>query len=120
MEDDQTLPESNVINPRRSPRGTTPKTSPATKKPKVASAAAEAAAVQSTEDAENVESLSMANDGKNILNTLRSFNPIATRISAAIQLALKCLTPAFVEHIRTHDIAKKKFSLCVMPHKAKA
>lgn len=52
----------------------------------------------------------MDDDVEYILDTLKSQNPIATRSLAAIQLASKCMTPAFRMHVRAHGTATKFFS----------
>lgn len=52
----------------------------------------------------------MDDDVEYILDTLKSQNPIATRSLAAIQLAFKCMTPAFRMHVRAHGTATKFFS----------
>lgn len=52
----------------------------------------------------------MDDDVEYILESLKSQNPIATRSLAAIQLAFKCMTPAFRMHVRAHGTATKFFS----------
>lgn len=52
----------------------------------------------------------MDDDVEYILESLKSQNPIATRSLAAIQLASKCMTPAFRMHVRAHGTATKFFS----------
>lgn len=52
----------------------------------------------------------MDDDVEYILELLKSQNPIATRSLAAIQLASKCMTPAFRMHVRAHGTATKFFS----------
>lgn len=51
----------------------------------------------------------MDDDVEYILESLKSQNPIATRSLAAIQLASKCMTPAFRMHVRAHGTATKFF-----------
>lgn len=51
----------------------------------------------------------MDDDVEYILESLKSQNPIATRSLAAIQLAFKCMTPAFRMHVRAHGTATKFF-----------
>lgn len=52
----------------------------------------------------------MDDDVEYILESLKSQNPIATRSLAAIQLASKCMTPAFRMHVRAHGTATKFFN----------
>lgn len=52
----------------------------------------------------------MDDDVEYILDALKSQNPIPTRSLAAIQLAHKCMTPAFRMHVRAHGTATKFFS----------
>lgn len=52
----------------------------------------------------------MDDDVEYILESLKSQNPIATRSLAAIQLAFKCMTPAFRMHVRAHGTATRFFS----------
>lgn len=55
----------------------------------------------------------MDDDVEYILESLKAQNPIATRSLAAIQLASKCMTPAFRMHVRAHGTATKFFAaLC--------
>lgn len=55
----------------------------------------------------------MDDDVEYILESLKSQNPIATRSLAAIQLASKCMIPAFRMHVRAHGTATKFFAaLC--------
>lgn len=56
------------------------------------------------------ESQEMDDDVEYILESLKSQNPIATRSLAAIQLAFKCMTPAFRMHVRAHGTATNFFS----------
>lgn len=51
----------------------------------------------------------MDDDVEYILELLKSQNPIATRSLAAIQLASKCMTPAFRMHVRAHGTATRFF-----------
>lgn len=51
----------------------------------------------------------MDDDVEYILESLKKQNPIATRSLAAIQLASKCMTPAFRMHVRAHGTATKFF-----------
>lgn len=51
----------------------------------------------------------MDDDVEYILESLKSHNPISTRSLAAIQLATKCMTPAFRMHVRAHGTATKFF-----------
>lgn len=55
------------------------------------------------------ETQEMDDDVEYILESLKSQNPIATRSLAAIQLASKCMTPAFRMHVRAHGTATKFF-----------
>lgn len=52
----------------------------------------------------------MDDDVEYILESLKAQNPIATRSLAAIQLASKCMTPAFRMHVRAHGTATKFFA----------
>ena len=52
----------------------------------------------------------MDDDVEYILESLKSHNPIATRTLAAIQLASKCMTPAFRMHVRAHGTATQFFA----------
>lgn len=52
----------------------------------------------------------MDDDVEYILESLKNHNPIATRSLAAVQLASKCMTPAFRMHVRAHGTATKFFS----------
>lgn len=52
----------------------------------------------------------MDDDVEYILESLKAQNPIATRSLAAIQLASKCMTPAFRMHVRAHGTGTKFFA----------
>ena len=51
----------------------------------------------------------MDDDVEYILDALKSHNPMATRCLSAIQLASKCMTPAFRMHVRAHGTITKFF-----------
>lgn len=48
-------------------------------------------------------------DVEYILSALQPDNPISTRCLSALQLASKCITPAFRMHVRAHGIVTKFF-----------
>lgn len=51
----------------------------------------------------------MDDDVEYILDALQPHNPISTRCLSALQLASKCMTPAFRMHVRAHGTATKFF-----------
>lgn len=51
----------------------------------------------------------MDDDVEYILDALQPHNPISTRCLSALQLASKCMTPAFRMHVRVHGTATKFF-----------
>lgn len=51
----------------------------------------------------------MDDDVEYILDALQSQNPMSTRCLSAIQLASKCMTPAFRMHLRAHGTITKFF-----------
>lgn len=51
----------------------------------------------------------MDDDVDYILDALQSHNPMATRCLSAIQLASKCMTPAFRMHVRAHGTITRFF-----------
>lgn len=55
------------------------------------------------------ESQEMDDDVEYILSALQPDNPSSTRCLSAMQLATKCMTPAFRMHVRAHGTATKFF-----------
>lgn len=51
----------------------------------------------------------MDDDVEYILDALQPHNPLSTRCLSAIQLAQKCMTPAFRMHVRAHGTVTKFF-----------
>lgn len=52
----------------------------------------------------------MSDEVEYLLDALQPLNPLSTRCLSAIQLAQKCVTPAFRMHVRAHGTVTKFFS----------
>lgn len=112
VQSDETTPESDVNTPRRSPRVKTPKPSTVQHTQQMQQKPEEKPHMSFEHGRPLVASPPKVDPFQivqRILGELKSFNPIATRISAAIELASECTKPVFVDYIRANEIAKKVF-----------
>jgi len=58
----------------------------------------------------------MDDDVEYILDALQPHNPPATRCLSALQLAAKCMMPAFRMHVRAHGVVTKFFKVTSLPN----